>query len=49
MLLSAFLKDYSIKVTEQWESEDGMLVEDQWEKALQAVPLSTLNLSHRLT
>ena len=49
MLLNLFHRDFPLKVVERWERDVGAFEEEQWEEALQAVPLCSLNVAQRVS
>lgn len=49
MLLNKFLPDSTAGVIFKWEGDIGAFEEDQWEKALAAVPRCSLNVAQRLS
>lgn len=48
MLLTKFLPDNTAGIISKWERDMGSFEEDQWEEALPAVPLCSLNVTQRL-
>lgn len=49
MLSSIHLEGFPAKVTPLWESDVGTFEDDQWEEALQAVQMCSLNVAQCLS
>lgn len=49
MLLQNFQKKHPLRMLDKWEGDVGRMDGDQWEEALQAMPICSLNVSQRLT
>lgn len=49
MLLIIFLKELPSRTEARWEHDVGTFEEEQWEKALQAIQMCSLNATQRLS